>query len=1262
MLKSIYAITKRAMFAALFLQLCLPLFGQAPGVFVDGNHPSGPPDPNKLDLVWNVDSLTGTLTVKIPFPTTPQGGRGPKVPFFLLYNSASTVTLQTTTAYYIPSIAPTPDGGSTIQTYSWAPGWVTAESAPVGPLGPWTTSGSYTTIGKTTVPSGLNCYNGVCGNYTYGCTIYGPYSYTAPDGSSHDLNLLNAILTGPSNASAPPCQPLNLSVLTGSTGDGSTMLTSLNGVVYPEGTTDQGGALEDTNGNEATLKQAGSSFVGTDSEQREAFTTTLPVDFEGVIAPGSYTVTTAGALGPQSQPETYTITFVNAPIGSFQMAHPVNAEDFDCGGINVSCTTEQPVPGAVVSFVHSVSLPDGQSAYTFTPDTTYGTISMITFPTGGYVRFCYTVRANGTFSPNMFLNESTIAVSDVFLSAVAGTNPPANACATAQANEEHWKYADTSITTAGTLTNTVTAPDGTTTQYTGTNWLPGALSQFQMGRAATWLETQRLVFNSAGSLVESVATAYNNVTGIGSLPVQVTTTLYDAGSPLQEQVQYKYDSYSNVVEKDESAFYGCSGSPCPVASTPPGGWLRKTFTGYQYQINSQFLQAHIVNKANQVLVTDGSGHPYSLTVYGYDESTLGGAKGYTGHDDAKYPPGAVGLPRGNVTSEQRCSALANSGVVTLQNASSACATWLVTKHTYDLAGQLLSTTDPNGYKTSYSYTDKYVDGGTGLTTDAYVTTVTHPDNLLDAYTYYYSIGRAAAHTDENSQTTSYGYNDNLNRLKTITDPPTTDGTNGANGVSASGTTTYNYSDTPDAFQVTAATVMTGSTSLTNTTNYDGLGRVMNSQLMNAYSGGASTVAYTYDPLGRVFSVSNAYYTTSDPTYGLTYYCYDAIGRKVLQVQPDNGGSAPNCASTTATYTSGQYWSYLANSTVGFTDENGNQWQRTSDVLGRLIKVLEPTGSSQAATIETDYSYDLLGNLIGVTQCGAACPASGAVNRQFSYDSVSRLVQSYNPETGWTCYGTSGAIPNGANCRSGYDGNGNLLSKTDSRGVVVNYTYDKVNRLLSKRYSNDGNKTPSSCFQYTSASVSNGKGRLAAEWTQSASAGACAATPPSTGVWSRRSILAYDAMGRMTSEQQCTPYNCSSGSPYAPTYTYDLAGNPIGSTNGITSTPVVNTLSLTNLFDQAGRFQGLLSNWTDATHPTTLYSAQTATATPCAGSQTYPFAAFGGLLNASYGGGLTLNRGHDTRLRTTCENDTGSLLTSATSATATVAITGEEQSK
>jgi hypothetical protein len=100
-----------------------------------------------------------------------------------------------------------------------------------------------------------------------------------------------------------------------------------------------------------------------------------------------------------------------------------------------------------------------------------------------------------------------------------------------------------------------------------------------------------------------------------------------------------------------------------------------------------------------------------------------------------------------------------------------------------------------------------------------------------------------------------------------------------------------------------------------------------------------------------------------------------------------------------------------------------------------------------------------------------------------------------------------------------------------------------------------------------------------------------------------------------------------------------------------------------MYDGAGRLQTLTSSWTNnGVFPVTLFSPPTAVpSTPCANAITTQYAPFGGLANAALGNGLTLNRAYDKRLRTTCENDTGSV-GNATGGSATVTITGAEQIK
>jgi hypothetical protein len=169
----------------------------------------------------------------------------------------------------------------------------------------------------------------------------------------------------------------------------------------------------------------------------------------------------------------------------------------------------------------------------------------------------------------------------------------------------------------------------------------------------------------------------------------------------------------------------------PTTSSLPS-FLRKTFTSYAYSTsNPAFLNAHIVDKPHQVLITDGVGHPYSLTQYGYDETPVTGQPGLTNHDDTSY------------------SISNNAAIVTIANASSACLAWVKTTHTYDLTGQVKSSTDPNQNTTLFSY----------ACNNGYVETVTHPYGFVDTYSYYCPTGQVASHKDWNNQTTTYLYND-----------------------------------------------------------------------------------------------------------------------------------------------------------------------------------------------------------------------------------------------------------------------------------------------------------------------------------------------------------------------------------------------------------------------------------------------------------------------------------------------------------------------
>jgi YD repeat-containing protein len=295
-------------------------------------------------------------------------------------------------------------------------------------------------------------------------------------------------------------------------------------------------------------------------------------------------------------------------------------------------------------------------------------------------------------------------------------------------------------------------------------------------------------------------------------------------------------------------------------------------------------------------------------------------------------------------------------------------------------------------------------------------------------------------------------------------------------------------------------------------------------------------------------------------------------------------------------------------------------------------------------LETDYQYDLLGNLIRADQWGGPNGSAHPRTRLFSYDYISRLIQAFNPESGWVCYGTTGATAaNGSNCTNGdgYDGNGNLLHKTDSRGITVNYSYDSLNRILSRTSVNDPSNAVSSCYQYDITNT-NGIGRLSAEWTQ---VGGCATSPDTYKTLQK--IAAYDGMGRVTSEQQCVLGFCTSDTPpSAPaancaalsgatglTYCYDLAGNLLAYSNGLNSGSYPNQWVLfSQQFDNAGRLTSVSApsgSWLGTSVPYSVFTANEANS----------YSAGGAPQKWTLGTNLNLVRTFDTRLRVTGETAT-----------------------
>jgi RHS repeat-associated protein len=304
-------------------------------------------------------------------------------------------------------------------------------------------------------------------------------------------------------------------------------------------------------------------------------------------------------------------------------------------------------------------------------------------------------------------------------------------------------------------------------------------------------------------------------------------------------------------------------------------------------------------------------------------------------------------------------------------------------------------------------------------------------------------------------------------------------------------------------------------------NFDGYGRQTKSRLASDPSG--TTYQLTaYDSLGRESQVFNP--TRCNPpgtncgeaTWGYTTYSYDALGRTTTVTSQDGGVS-------TSTFNG---------NAVTVSDQAGKKRKTVSDALGRLTKVFE---NPDGLNYETDYQYDALGNLLRVDQKGSApSDSSQWRTRQFTYDSLSRLLTAANPESGTITYT--------------YDANGNVATKTDARGIITSFHYDALNRITSKDYSDS---TLAVGFVYDQTGVwgvpeTNTVGRLVLE---------------GDGV-SADTIFSYDAVGRINKQWDCTPSTFGVGCPPISAQ-YDLAGD-------LTQLTYPNTEVVKFAFNAAGR--------------------------------------------------------------------------------------------
>jgi RHS repeat-associated protein len=373
----------------------------------------------------------------------------------------------------------------------------------------------------------------------------------------------------------------------------------------------------------------------------------------------------------------------------------------------------------------------------------------------------------------------------------------------------------------------------------------------------------------------------------------------------------------------------------------------------------------------------------------------------------------------------------------------------VSSATYDAQGNILSSSDPTGQTTNYTYADLAHPGD--------LTSVTDPDGRIDTLTYD-------------------GFGDEASRT-----------TNPAAGVFDTAEMTYD-GDGERVCQASAATVGAGvhcpalnaaRVPGTSTWVYDNVGQVVNATDAN----GAAT-GYTYDAAGNQTKVTDA-------TGNTRAWTFDALGREATVATGPSGSAsvttyAYDIAPGTSPCTGGVAGATYCTST---TDPDGHttvDYLTARDLPAQEVKPGHTTSyhydladnlaqSIDAAGRTTTMTYDAANELVGVSYSDGATHGVA-----YSYDADGRRT-SMTDGTGTTTYaydadsryasvtGGNGAVvgytydgagdittltyPSGHTVVNGYDGAGRLTSVRDWAGHTTGFQYNADNNLTNTTYPN-----------------------------------------------------------------------------------------------------------------------------------------------------------------------------------------------------------------
>ena len=453
---------------------------------------------------------------------------------------------------------------------------------------------------------------------------------------------------------------------------------------------------------------------------------------------------------------------------------------------------------------------------------------------------------------------------------------------------------------------------------------------------------------AGGSTGSSQLVPFNPV-----VDIEFTTLMEPPGTPAKMSAKkFHYDLNGNVISETDYDWFDPSlanpyrdaqGVPTEV---PPGVQVLRVITNNYYNDATSQSSPNIYHRR-----VNGE-PPTPLILNAVKETSAGDGAVTLSKTRVHYDEQGFNTPpiNGNVTQERRD----NGGV------------WIDVKHTYDLLGNRVSTTDPRGNITLFFYEDQAEAQPTRIVVDPNNQVIGDEHTTQIVYDHY--TGLVTSQTDANGAFTETQYTNQLmgtmdpyGRPGVVIGPAVTSTVNGQQVVGQKQRVVTKYLDNSRQVVVTTDLNQEGDGLLKSRTTADMLGRVILTE--GSEDGTANYTIRTrsaYERMGRITYGSNPTRDNGAATDGWSRTTRDDLGR-VVEVATFGGPTKPTA---TATNWNGRVQTSYNAEQATVTDQAGKKRKSVADGLGRLAKVYEdPDGLN----LETSYTYDALGNLTRMNQ-------------------------------------------------------------------------------------------------------------------------------------------------------------------------------------------------------------------------------------------------------------------------------------------------------